>query len=144
MSCFLDTADNINWHCVVAAQNFVDLNIVFLRLRSCRVPSDDLFSAIDASHHVEHLFVINMVKEPDIRLLQVLFERHGVAISHLELSFVTILTTQGANYAFASIFCHSVVMIDDGKKHRGMYDNLVTRLSGHLMDQILCHLLYFC
>ena len=88
--------------------------------------------------------MVNVVEEPDIRLLQVLFKRYSVAISHLELSFVTILAQQGAYNAFASIFGDSVVMIDDGKEHGGVDNDFVARLSRHFMDQILCHLLYFC
>ena len=143
LSSFLNTADDIHGHSVVASQNFVNLDVVLLGLWSCWVPSNDLLSAINASHHVEHLLVINVVEEPDIGLFQVFFEGHSVAISHLELSFVAILTTQGANNSLASIFGHSVVMIDDGKKYGGVDDNLVARLSNYLVDQILCHLLYF-
>ena len=141
---FSNTADDVHWHSVIPSEDLIDLNIVLLGVRSSRIPSNDLLSTIDAPHHVEHLLVVNVVEEPDIGLLQVLLEGHGVAICHLELSFVTILTTQGAYNSLASIFGHSVVMIDDGKKYGGVNDNLVARLSSHLVDQILCHLLYFC
>ncbi len=59
-------------------------------IRSSRVPTDNLFLAVDAAHHVEELLVVDLIKEPDFRLLQILFKRHSVAICHVKDALIAI------------------------------------------------------
>ena len=57
--------------------------------------------------------MIDVVKEPNIRLVKVLLEGHSVAIGDLEFAFVSILAQKSAHDALLSVLCHSVVVVHD-------------------------------
>lgn len=57
--------------------------------------------------------MVDVVEEPNIRLVEVLLERHSVAIGHLELALVSILSKEGSNDTLFGVFGHSVVVVDD-------------------------------
>ena len=57
--------------------------------------------------------MVDVVEEPNIRLVEVFLERHSVAIGHLELALVSILSKEGSNDTLFGVFGHSVVVVDD-------------------------------
>lgn len=110
----LHTADHVDWHRVVATEDLVDLDVVLLGLGASGVPADDLLSAVDPAHHVEHLLVVDVVKEPDVGLVQIFLEGHSEAIGDLESSLVTVLSKKSSNDTLPGVLRHSVVVIDNG------------------------------
>ncbi len=57
--------------------------------------------------------MIDVVKEPNIRLVKVLLEGHSVAIGDLEFAFVSILSQEGTHDTLLSVLGHSVVVVYD-------------------------------
>lgn len=110
---FANAAYNVDWHGIVPSENLIDLDVILLAIRSRRVPAKDLLSSIDAPHHVEHFFVINVIEEPDVWLIEVLLERHSVAISHLKLAFVTILSQKHTDNSLSRVLSHTVVVVNN-------------------------------
>jgi len=72
----------------VFLEDLMDLNIVRLELGACSVPTDNLFLCANLSKHAEHILVIDMIKEPDVVLFGVLFERNGVGVGYIELFLI--------------------------------------------------------
>jgi hypothetical protein len=108
---FLDIADDKDGVGVVPADNFVDLDVRATDAGTGRVPSNDSFLAIDSSHHVEHLLMVDVIEKPNFRLLQVLFERNRIAISYIKDAVIAIFSEQ---CAYHSLFCStgdSVVVV---------------------------------
>ena len=85
-----DIADNEDGVGVVAADNLVELDVVLSDAGARRVPAHNPFLWIDASHHVEHLFVVDVVKEPDVWLLRILFEGNCIAVGNIEHIVVSV------------------------------------------------------
>lgn len=80
---FLDFANNENRVGVIAPQNFIELDVVRFNLWARGVPSHNAFFRVDSAHHVEHLLVVNVIEEPNVRFLRVFFERNCIAISYI-------------------------------------------------------------
>ena len=111
--CLLHAADHIDGHRVVTTQDLVDLDVVLLGVWTSRVPAYDLLLAVDATHHVEHLFVVDVVEEPDVGLVKVFLEGHSEAVGHFELALVTIEAEKGADDTLLGVLGYSVVVVDD-------------------------------
>ena len=89
---FLYFDDYKDWESVVSTHDLVDLNIILFGVRACGVPSDDFLFPINLAHHSKHFLMVDVVKEPDIRLLQILLERNCIAISDFKYTFVAIFS----------------------------------------------------
>ncbi len=57
--------------------------------------------------------MIDVVEEPNIRLVKVFLEGHSVAIGDLEFAFVSILSQEGTHDTLLSVLGHSVVVVHD-------------------------------
>ncbi len=79
----LHVANNEHRVSVVPSDDFINVDVVLHKQWSCRVPSHNPFFSINTTHHVEHLFVVDMVKEPNLRLLWVFFKRNCIAIGYI-------------------------------------------------------------
>ena len=79
----LNIAHNKEWIGVVPSQNLIDMDVSLLDLWAARVPANDLLAAIDTAHHVVHLLVVDVVKEPHIWLLQVFLKGNCIAIGDI-------------------------------------------------------------
>ena len=83
---------NKHWVSVVLSKNLININVSSLYGRSTGVPTYNAFLAMNLPHHVEHSLMIDVIKKPNLRLLEVLIERHGIAVGHIEEAVVTVLT----------------------------------------------------
>lgn len=111
----LNVANNKNWVGVIPSNDFIDVNIVLHQLRSCRVPSHNSLFSVDTTHHVEHLFVIDVIEKPNIRFLEILLEWNCIAISYVQYFIISVLSSQHSNNSLRCSACNSVVVIDDGQ-----------------------------
>ena len=110
---FLHLDDDEDRLCVIPADNFINLNVCLLRLWPSRVPSNDLLLAINLAHHIEHLFMVDVVNEPDIRFLEIFLEWHCVTICDIQHALICIFTKQDSNYTLFSSLSHSIVVVYD-------------------------------
>lgn len=79
----LDVANDEDWVGVIASNDFVNMDIVLHQQGPCGVPPHDSFLGVDPTHHVEHLFVVDVVEKPNVRLLGVFLEWNCVAIGNV-------------------------------------------------------------
>jgi hypothetical protein len=70
--------DQENWLLDVFSEHLIDLNIMSLKGRSSNIPTDKTLFLCDFSHHIEHAFVVKMIKEPNVVLRDILFEWDGI------------------------------------------------------------------
>jgi hypothetical protein len=110
----LDSDHNEDWVRVISPENLINLDVTLLDIGTSRVPTQDLFSRVDFTHHVEHLLVVNVIEEPDAWLILVFLKRNGIAIGNLEYAIIAILSHQGSNNSSLAIFGKSIVVIHNG------------------------------
>ena len=110
---FLYFDDNKDWESIVSTHDLVYLNIIFFGVRARGVPSNDFFFPIDLAHHSKHFLMVDVIKEPDIRLLQILLERNCIAICDFKHAFVAIFTQQNSNNTFFCTLSYSIIVINN-------------------------------
>lgn len=67
------------------------------------IPPDEFLLLTDLFHHSGHLFMIQMIEEPDIALRGILFKGNGEAIDNLD-DIIGSVSQQGTDYSFISLF----------------------------------------
>ena len=125
---------------VVATNNLINLNIIALDLRPRRVPAHYALFGINAAHHVEHLLVVDVIKEPDVGLMCVLFKRHRIAISDVEHLVVGVLAEENTDDALGGTRGYSVVVVNDGEENGRVHYDHFGLLVLHSLEQCVSHI----
>jgi hypothetical protein len=122
-SLLVNTDNHENWGGIVATQDLVDFNIGLFDLRSCRVPAYDFLLEVNLAEHLVHAFVVDVVEEPDVWLISILFEWNRVAVCDIQHTLVSVLAQQNANNALFGPTCDPVIVIHYRQQHRRVHYN---------------------
>lgn len=135
----LDVYHEENGVIVILGKHLVDLDIVALERRPCRVPAQELLFLADLwsgreyfLHHAEHGLVVEVVEEPDIGLTGILLEGDSIAVDDVE-GVIVDFAQEGPHDALAPLLeVDSVEVVDDGKEDEGVDVDLSNLCFAHL------------
>eukprot|EP00356_Strombidium_inclinatum_P013392 CAMPEP_0170481782 /NCGR_PEP_ID=MMETSP0208-20121228/2094_1 /TAXON_ID=197538 /ORGANISM="Strombidium inclinatum, Strain S3" /LENGTH=222 /DNA_ID=CAMNT_0010754547 /DNA_START=210 /DNA_END=879 /DNA_ORIENTATION=+ len=88
---------------VVVADDLINFYVVLADVGARRVPAHDLLLRINFAHHPEHLLVVDVVEEPDLGVLLILFERNGEAVGHFQNAVVAVLAHEGSDHSLLGV-----------------------------------------
>jgi hypothetical protein len=83
--------------------------------------------------------VVDVVEEPDMGLMLILFKRNRVAVRHVKNAIVSVFAEKNSDDTLGGATGYSVVVVDDRKKNGGVNNDILGNLGLDLLDEGVRH-----